>query len=307
MSKVYKKVPNNFSEIEQFLIIEASQIRDQFYTSEKHYFYDTCSFIHHSNAKSNSSIIEFIKLHGANIIITRTVLMELSSNNGDIDQVQVDYFRKINENGISILLLDEENSLGIIKEALNINSEDANKLLGYAIKEVSKSKTAINNVIKELPEILKSKILSSSPGSEDNYERFFKFSREQKCEGDSLAEELILILIVILTKIPIGKYIILSDDLKIRNHVISIRQYIEKQHSVRAPMQLTTSRLVYEMHRKQILTSTNEMMEILDASSHGNIKVYCMGEEDIQLVRKLYTKEELLNRIITESNFSVAH
>jgi hypothetical protein len=61
------------------------------------------------------------------------------------------------------------------------------------------------------------------------------------------------------------------------------------------------------MQRKQILTSTNEMMEILDASSHGNIKVYCMGEEDIQLVRKSYTKEELLNRIITESNFSVAY
>jgi hypothetical protein len=32
-----------------------------------------------------------------------------------------------------------------------------------------------------------------------------------------------------------------------------------------------------------------------------------MGEEDIQLVRKSYTKEELLNRIITESNFSVAY
>lgn len=48
-------------------------------------------------------------------------------------------------------------------------------------------------------------------------------------------------------------------------------------------------------------------MEILTTSFHGNINVYCIGEEDIQLIKKSYTKDDLLNRIIFESNFFVAY
>ncbi|SNT11439.1 hypothetical protein SAMN05446037_104126 [Anaerovirgula multivorans] len=307
MSKVCQDISNNFSDIQEYLITEPSQVIDQFFKYQKHFFYDTCSILHHSNASSNSFIIDFLANQGAIIIITRTVLMELSSNNFEIDPIQIEYFRKINISGIPVLLFDEEIVLELIKESLTITVEDANQLLGFAVKEVSKFKTAINNIIRVMDPNLKIKILNLRPGSQNLYEPFFQFARSQKFEGDSLAEELILILVIVLTKIPFGQYILISDDLRIRNNVISVNQYIEKHHNLRAPMQLTTSRLVYEMHRKQILTDENEMIEILSASSNGNINVFCMGEEDIQLVKKSFTKEELLSKIISEPNFSVAY
>lgn len=307
MSKVYKNIPNNFNDIKAYLITETSKVISEFFKYEKRYFYDTCSILHHSNARSNKKIIDFLIDRNAILIITRTVLMELSSNNFEIDPIQIEYFRKIHSNGISILLIDEENALDLITEMLAINIEDANKLLGFAVKEVSKFKTAINNIIKVMDNELKIKILNPSSGSTNIYEQFFRFARNQKSEGDSLAEELILIMIIVLTKMPNGNYILISDDLKIRSHVIAINNYLETHHLKKAPMQLTTSRLVYEMNRKNIITDKNEMMEILDASSNGNINVFCMGEEDIQIIKKSFTSNDLASKILNELNFSVAY
>lgn len=306
MSKVYKEVPENFNDIASYLISDPDQILDLFFRHEKHFFYDTCSILHHSIASSNDYIIDFFVNESPIIIITRTVLMELSSDNYMIDTVQIDYLRKIHEKGIPILLMNEELILPILKDALTITIEEANLLLGYGIKEVSKSKTAIHNVMTTIDGTMRSRILSTRPYDQSLFECFFQYARSKKTEEDSLAEELMLIMIIVLTKIPLGKYCLVSDDLKIRVNVISIRRYLEIQHNTKAPMQLTTFRLVYEMYKKQILTDGTEMLKIFSATSIGNIKVFCMGEEDIELLHKSYTKDELVNKILMEPSFSIA-
>jgi len=135
--------------------------------------------------------------------------------------------------------------LELIKRALTITTEDSNRLLGFAIKEVSKFKTAIANVIKNIDEGLKTKLLNFRPQSQNLYVPFFQFARSQKYQGDSLAEELMLVLVVVLTKIPMGKYFFISDDIRMRSNVIEITQYVGKFHNQRAPIQITTSRIVY--------------------------------------------------------------
>lgn len=307
MSKVYQEFPQNYSDIEKYLISAPDQIIDLFFKHEKHFFYDTCSIIHHSNASSNDFIIEFLLKHSAVIIITKTVLMELSSSTFVIDPIQIDYLRKVHENGIPILFIAEEIVMDILKDALSISNEEANVLLGYAVKEVSKFKTATYNIINTLDEGVRNRIANRNPGSETLYEPFFKYARHQKSEGDSLAEELILISIIILTRIPVGKYILISDDLKIRSNVISVNSYIEKHHGRKAPMQLTTSRLIYEMYKNEILTVRDDMMNILSASFHGNVKVYYVGEEDIQLVDESFSKDDLLNQMLTIPEFRIVY
>jgi len=307
MSKIYREVPDNFNDIEEYVITDPTTIVESFFKYENHFFYDTCSILHHSNAICNDRIIEFLIAQSGIIIITRTVLMELSSSTFLIDSVQIDYLRKLHENGIPILLMDEEIVLMILKDTLSISNEVANQLLGYAVKEVCKFKTAIYNVMSAIDDGIRNRILHSNPGIDALYEPFFKAVRLQKTEKDSLAEELILICIIVLTKVPLGKYILVSDDLKIRNSVISITEYIQKQHGLKAPMQLTTSRLVYELYKKGILTVREDMINILTASFHGNMKVFYIGADDIQLMYDSLTKEDLIDKMLTISEFRIVY
>lgn len=233
--------------------------------------------------------------------------MELSPGNFCIHPDQIDYFEKIYNKGIPIILMNEEVCIDILKEVIVVTNHEANLLLSYAVKELSRYKTAICNIIKNMPESLRSKILNPGINTEILYQIFFDYARSQKYEGDSLAEELILLIVIILTKAPYGKYIFLSDDLRIRNYLIGVNNYILKHHNVKAPLQLTTSRLIYEMYRKNILIEKTYMSDILSASSSGSVKVFCIGEEDIQLVQKSFTKNDLINEIISYPTFSIAY
>ncbi|MCG8485417.1 MAG: transposase, partial [Clostridia bacterium] len=176
-----------------------------------------------------------------------------------------------------------------------------------AIKEVCKFKTATYHVITIINQDVRRKLMSNSPGNEALYDIFFEAAREQKMEKDSLAEELILICIIVLTKVPLGKYIIISDDLEIRNVVISIADYIKKHHDIKAPMQLTTSRLIYELYKKQIVKEKNDLFDILSASFHGNVKVFYIGKDDIKLNYDAFTKENLIDEMMKDSDFRIVY
>ena len=305
MAKTYREVPNNYNEIENYVIADVDQIKDLFFRHEWKVFYDTCSILHHSNADNCIQIIEFLFDLNPIIVITRTVLMELTSTTHSLHNTQIEYFKKMNDKKICVILINEEMSIEILKEALTLNGVDANKLLGYAVKEVSKTKTAVSNILDTFDSTIKSKLLSNHTGSDLLFESFFQYARSQKSEGDSLAEELILICVIILTKLSIGKYILLSDDLVIRNNVISTMSYIKKHHDINAPIQITTSALVYKMYKSEYLTSSDEIGNILSASNSGNVKVYYTGEYDIEMRFDSFTKIDLINHIMTEDDFRI--
>lgn len=307
MSKRYKDIPDNYNEVKEFFVTDTEKVINNIFGREKRYFYDTCSIIHHSNSKSYNHIINYLNKQEAVIIITRTVLMELTSNNFKIDPIQIKFFKDIYKSEIPMLLIEEEIVFFILKYALNITNGDANKLLGYAFHEVSRYKAAIYNIKENFETNFINKLSNKNTESKDLYNIFFQTARNNKQESDSLAEELIFIISIILTKIPGGKYYLISDDLKIRSNLISINSYTEKHHNIKAPVQITSSRIIYEMHRKNIIKNKEEMIEILIACSRGNINTYCMGEDDIKLYKRTYTVEELVNKIITEPSFCIAY
>lgn len=307
MTKMYRKVPLNFKDFKHCLIYEKQKVIDAFFKGEKYFFYDTCSILHHSNAENRHYIIKFLRRKSATIIITRTVLMELTGNSFELHQVQINFLKELYDNGLCILLFDEEIILDCLKEILNITIEEANILLGFAVKEVSKFKTKTYEVLNSMDKNVANKLKSLKPGKTELYSSFFEHARGLKEERDSLAEELIFICIIVLTKIPLGKYIFISDDLRIRPQVISVKDYIKKHHKVSEPYQLTTATLLYKMYKEGIISSKDDMIDIISKSSNGNINVYFVGEYDIKQEKGSFTAEELVNRLISENEFKIMY
>lgn len=307
MTKVYQEVPSNFNQIQNYLTHNKDKVIQLYLQGDIYFFYDTCSLLHHSNASNKSDIIEYLKKHNPTIIITRTVLMELTSNSFQLHPTQISYFQDMHSNGLTVLLFEEEYIVDCLKEASGISNEDANLLLGYAIKEVSKSKGATYQVKTSLETTLKLKILGSAPGSTLLFDTFFRYARSQKTHGDSMAEELMLICIIVLTRIPLGEFVLFSDDLAIRQKVIDTRKYILNHHSVKEPFQLTTTALVYRMYKESIITTKPEILEILSKAFTTNVNVYYLTDRDLELQYSSFPTDKLADNIMNVSDFNVIY
>lgn len=307
MVKSYQEVPSNFSEIQNYIVQEKEKVIEEYYDGENYFFYDTCSILHHSKSVKKNLIIQYLKNHRATIIITRTVLMELTSNNFELHPIQVAFFKELHINGLKILLFNEEFIIDCLKEFSNINNVEANKLLGHAINEVSRSKTAIYDIKNSIDASFRNKIVGNNPGNVLLYDDFFRYARSQKTTGDSLAEELMFICIIVLTKIPLGKYILVSDDLRIRSKVIEINNYLLRHHEVKEPFQLTTPALIYRLYKESIVTTSSEMLDILNSAFDGNINVHFISEYDIIQQQGTFTKDELIARLISEKEFRIIY
>lgn len=304
MTSNYKEVPDNFNDINAYLISEIEEIKELFYKYEVKCFYDTCAILHHSNIREKSILLEFLLERYGLLIVTRTVLMELAGEQHLINHIQVKYFKELHEVGLKIILLNEEDSIILLREAIDLTNEKSNQLLGYAIKKIMTSRKAISNLMASINNNLKRKLLGSNSGNSLLHELFFNYARENKVSGDSLAEELIFISIIILTKMPLGKYIFLSNDLASMKTVQDIREYIKKYHNMDSPKMLTTSKIVEVLFKENICTDKNRLMHILQSTFYDNVSAFCIGEDDLMVVYKSFSKEEFIQKL-RDKNFHV--
>lgn len=306
MTKKYHEVPTNFDSIKDCIIYNKESVIESFFAGSFIFFYDTCSILHHSSSKHRNHIIKFLHKKSATIIITRTVLMELSPNT--IHPTQIKYINELYDSGLKILLFEEEFVFDCLKEFMVISNKDANLLLGYAAKEVSKSKTKTYELLHTiLPSSFSEKLKGNNPGDKELYANFFKYSRESKEEGDSLAEELILICIIVLSKMSLGRYVFFSDDLRARIKIIDTIKYINKWHSFKDLYQLTTAATVYKMYIDKILTDKEKMIEIMEGAYGKKAPIFFIGEFDIQQVNDELECSKIIDRIINEIEFRVVY
>ena len=79
MATTYTENPGNFYKIETFVKTEISAIKNTFFSAEKVFFYDACSFQRHSNLaeREQNILIDYFKERKIVIFITRCILMEL--------------------------------------------------------------------------------------------------------------------------------------------------------------------------------------------------------------------------------------
>ena len=307
MAKKYQEVPSKFSSFESYMIYKKEEVVDAFTKAHQYFFYDTCSILHHAHSANRKSIINYLKSKVDIIIVTRTVLMELTANSFELHRVQIQYFSELYNSGFKIILFDEELIYDCLKEALSISTDEANKLLGYAIKEVNIYKTKTREVIENMDKSILNKLIGANPGNRELFSTFFQYARSLKSEGDSLAEELILICIIVLTRIPAGRYFLISDDTRIMSQVISVNKYILRYHGRKEPYQLTTASLIQKMYKNHEIVERDDMLEILQAAFNGNVHVFYVGEYDIQLMDQTFKCEELIDSMINERDFIVIY
>jgi len=246
------------------------------------------------------AIVNYLKSRADVIVVTRTVLMELTANSFGLHPVQIKYFKELNSSSFKVVLFDEETVYDCLKEVLNISTEEANRLLGYAVKEVCRYKAKTSEIIENMDKHRSLKLKSTNPGNRELFSTFFRYARTRKSEGNSIAEELILICIIVLTIIPMGRYILISDDMRIRPQVISVNDYILRHHGRKEPYQLTTSAFVYKMYKDNVLTNREDMIEIMKAAFKENVRVFFVGEYDIQQRYEPFKCEDLIDRLLNE-------
>jgi len=81
------------------------------------------------------AIVNYLKSRADVIVVTRTVLMELTANSFELHPVQIKYFKELNSSSFKVVLFDEETVYDCLKEVLNISTEEANRLLDMLLKK----------------------------------------------------------------------------------------------------------------------------------------------------------------------------
>lgn len=306
MTKVYKEIPNNFEDIQNYL--EKDNFIEEIIRAKHCFFYDTCSIITHSNSINRKKIVEYIKLKEGIVILTRTVLMELQNNSNVIEEQQVNYFKDLYDAKIKIILLNEEEIINILKEILTMSISDFNKLLGIAINEVSKFKGTIYEIKNTDSNELTKKMMDNRKNKREYYTEFFRFARSKKKSKDNLAEELMFICFIVLSRASVmGKLVYLSNDLKSREIIISLNSFTGDKHDKIEPYQLTSAKMIYNLFKLNLIETKDEMLEMFNRTNSGNIKVYYLGEYDINLKYGSFNQVDLVDHIFNKDDFRIIY
>lgn len=303
----YNEVPRNINEIIPYVTTEKNQLAEVILLAEKCYFYDTSSFRKHALSDSVEKIFDYIKLTHGIVVITRGILIELCTAEGELWREHIDYIKKMAEYGVTIVVMDEEDTFDIMHICYSATA--INKALTYAVR-TCKSKLGVTEIMLDKNRILANKILK---GEEINERRlvseFFKTVRNSKMPGDNMGEELLAICVHMMSNIPEivqHKYVILTED---KGAVALIgkagRNIYETLHT-RTIAVMTTPKLLQDMIKLNILKNRNVVENILAADSEGDcLKVYCCEKYDLEAKKKSMTYKELARNMIKKDGFYI--
>lgn len=244
--------PSNFDQFSEHLQNITSAI-DWLKPNEKVLFYDTCSFSRHANLSDKSAIIEHLKNFNA-VILLEVVCYELS-HNLDFQAQYIDHAKELKNAGIQLLLLDESqiarslhNSFGLLYQ--NKFQNGLNDQLGFIVSDIKKFKKGILRRYLELETLFSESYLHTTVRAKPIYcEKIIKHIWNQKKSGidgkpgDSLAEELMMLISQWIPHFINCEFYILSDD---KRMLALLRDYqsLPKRARDNQPQLITSLRLV---------------------------------------------------------------
>lgn len=309
MATVYKEIPYNYSDVESFFLTSEEDVIRKIFSSDKCFFYDTCSFRTHANLRADAAefILQHIEDSGGVIIITGTVLMELASISGVLNEEYVSYLRHINEFGIPIVLLYEESLFDVLSVCFTSNSK-VNEYLTWAVRMVRNPVSTITLTLKEDRTLQREvvEVIGSDNGT--LYSRFFKAVRSNKESDDDLGEEMIAICLHLLTHLvgePDGKYCVITDDKGAAGKINTMLEGTHRGYQGSKVYILSTPKLVQIMNRNGLLEDRDTIRAILRSCSPGNIKVHGARMSDLRSTEISLTCEELAELILEPNGINI--
>lgn len=310
MATTYAETPGNLSDINPFIETDVKAIRKIFYLAARVVFYDACSFQRHSHLaeKERNILIKYYSAHGTVIFITKCILMELASDKCQLAEEYINFIKAMADEGIRIVLFDEEYMYDILSECFSTN-EKINEYLSWAVRM---SKSPVSTIAETLKadvglagEVLEGKNLSQS----DIYHRFFSAVRGNKEHDDNLGEELIAICVYILSHLPgvyDGKLCVITDDKGAAGKIDSVMRKTNSRNKGAKIVLLSTPKLVQHMFQEHIGISENEMVNILSAGASGKIVVMGTTAYDLEVDKSIsMTGRELVHKIMEPNGINI--
>ncbi len=309
MALSYTDNPHNISEIISYVTTEKEKIVAGILGNSKCYFYDTCSFRRHANLDDMhvEYFLRYIKNQNGVVIITRCILMELASHSGVLNQEYIEYIKRINNAGIAILVIYEEDLFYVMEACFSTNAA-INDYLCWAVRTITGPVSTITETLEKNASINNEVIKGKNLENSGVYKRFFEAVRANKETRDNLGEEVLAICLHILSHIPgedDGKFCVITDDKGAASKIDAMFKKTAKQHSGKHIGIFSTPKLIQVLYRENILLNGEHLREILGAGTDGNIIVLGMCVYDIRAKEISLSKEELADLIMQPNGISI--
>lgn len=303
MATTYTESPSNFCEIESFVETEISEIKSIFFSTEKVFFYDACSFQRHSNLadKEKDILINYYCERGIAVFITRCILMELASNQHKLIEKYIAFIKSMNDAGVPVILYNEEFTYDILSECFSSNDK-INEYLTWAVRMVKSPVSTIEETLKSDAKLYSEVIEGKTVKSSDLYKRFFTTVRGNKEHHDNLGEELISICVHILSYLPgvsDGKLCVLTDDKGAVGKIDSVMRRTNPQNRGSKIILFSTPKFVQHMFQEHVEMSEEAMINLISQGRTGNITVMGITAFDLKVDEKIsMTSRELVQKIM---------
>lgn len=310
MATTYTENPSNFSEVESFVKTEISEIKSIFFSTEKVFFYDACSFQRHSNLadKEKNILISYYCERGIAVFITRCILMELVSGQHKLTEKYIAFIKSMNDAGVPVILYNEEFTYDILSECFSSNDK-INEYLMWAVRMVKSPVSTIEETLKSDAKLHSEVIEGKTVKASDLYKRFFTTVRGNKEHHDNLGEELISICVHILSYLPgvfDGKLCVLTDDKGAVGKIDSVMRRTNPQNRGSKIILFSTPKFVQHMFQEHVEMSEEAMINLISQGRIGNITVMGITAFDLKVDEKIsMTSRELVQKIMEPNGIKI--
>lgn len=310
MATTYTESRGNFCEIEAFVKTGIKEMKSIFFSAERVFFYDACSFQRHSNLadKEKNILISYFKDRGIVIFITRCILMELASDRRRLTKEHIEFLKAMNGVGVKVVIFNEEYTYDILSECFSTNDK-INEYLLWAVRTVKSPVSTIGETLKADEKLTSEVIEGKNLKSSDLYQRFFTAVRGNKEPEDNLGEELISICVHILSYLPgvfDGKLCVLTDDKGTVGKIDSVMKRTNPHIRGAKIILFSTPKLVQHMFQKHVEISEDEMINLISQGVSGNIVVMGTTAFDLKVDEKIsMTGKELVQKIMEPNGINI--
>ena len=303
MDRVYREIPYNYNKIEKNVVTDRNEIVKEIILANRCYWYDTCAFRNHMNLSCGQLIAQYIKETSGIVVITRTILMELCSADGNLWEEHIAYIEYMASKGIKILLICEEDLFDVLY-TYSSDIIEINQWLARAVKCAKSKVGKIENVVKNDKALYKALFETKPYKDKELASKLFSKVRAVKTSGDNMGEELIGVCVHWLSRIrnlQEHKHIVLTDDKKSIAMLGKVMTNVREYYEANSIALCTTAKLCYLMVQKGTITTENEGSQVLEGIvENSNLKVYCSGEYELQPTDRTFEAEEFLKAVLNK-------
>lgn len=306
MAKTYVQTPHNWIRITEQIIYDKNDCLSKILNAQKCLILDTCSLIQYANLATDSNFFRYVQDTYDIVLIPRIVLMELSSENAEVREEHISFLEILHQKA-EVHIFDEEWCHQYLKIAYDKTDEELNLILIATMQFVKK---AFNNCVDAFfdDSINIERYFKRTPTTEV-YSEFFMKIRDRKQSEDSMGEELIAMVAILLSNIQevnAGKFELLSNDRRSYPALSSTKRYISNRYHWDAFMCRTTCNTAHMLYRCGYMDK-EELREFISVSYMNDIRCFGAGKNDLECKEYHVTTDEFLNLIVDDELFKVIY